>query len=168
MKKLLTMALFACVAIAASAQNPAGLKQVMSSKSYQDAASALNSVVASMNAEEKAKAYNKLVDLALDRFNKEQNVKLTNQALKKDDPFDKNAMYQSALNALNSAAECDKYDQMPNAKGKIAPKFRKKNADRLLAARTELINGGQDLYNEKDFKTAADYFGAYVTSTFVL
>lgn len=164
MKKIMTMVVVACMALAANAQNPAGLKQVMSSKTYQDASTALNGAVASMSSEEKAKAYNKLVDLALDRFNKEQNVKLTNQALKKNDPFDKNAMYESALNALKNAAECDKYDQMPNAKGKVSPKFHKKNAERLMSARTELINGGQDLYNDKKFKEAAEYFGTYVES----
>ncbi len=164
MKKLMTMAVLVCMALAANAQNPAGLKQVLSAKTFQDATAALNGAVGSMNNEEKAKAYNKLVDLSLDRFNKEQNIKLTNQVTQKNDPFDKKVMYESALNALRNAAECDKYDQLPNAKGKVAPKFRKKNAERLLAARTELINGGQDLYNEKDFKTAAEYFGTYTDS----
>lgn len=164
MKKLMTMAVLVCMALAANAQNPAGLKQVLSAKTFSDATAALNSAVGSMNAEEKAKAYNKLVDLSLDRFNKEQNIKLTNQVTHKEDPYDKKAMYESAFNALKNAAECDKFDQMPNAKGKVAPKFRKKNAERLLAARTELINGGQELYNEKNFNKAADYFGTYVDS----
>jgi hypothetical protein len=164
MKKLMTMAVLLCMALAANAQNPAGLKQVMSCKNYQEAAAALKGAVQSMSNDEKAKAYNKLVDLSLEVFNKEQNIKLTNQALKKEDPYDKKAMYESALNALVNASECDKYDQLPNAKGKVAPKFRKKNAERLLAARTELINGGQELYNEKNFTKAAEYFGTYVDS----
>jgi len=164
MKKLMLMAVAAFMAVSANAQNPAAVKQALGAKDYQQALGIITPALESMSNDEKAKVYNKLVDLALDKFNKEQNIKLTNQVTQKNDPFDKVGMYQAALNALNAAEECDKYDQLPNAKGKVAPKFRKKNAPRLLSARTELINGGQDSYNEKDFKTAEAYFGKYVTS----
>lgn len=164
MKKIVLMAATAFIAVSASAQNPTAVKQALGAKDYQEALGIITPAMQSMSSEEKAKVYNKLVDLALTKFDKEQNVKLTNQVTKKNDPFDKEGMYQSALNALNAAQECDKYDQMPNEKGKVKPKFRAKNAGRLLTVRNELINGGQDAYNDKNFKVATDYFGAYVTS----
>ena len=115
-----------------------------------------------MNDEERAKAWNKVVDLALAKFDKEQTVQITNQAMKKEDPFDKDGMNEAARVAVQSAFECEKYDQLPNAKGKVKPKFHKKNQDRLASVRNALINAGQDYYNNKDFKSAAAAFAAYV------
>ena len=164
MKKIMLMAVAAFVAVSASAQNPAAAKQIKGAKDYQSALGLVNSNLQSLSNDEKAAAYNKLVDLAMDKFNKEQNVMLTNQVTKKNDPYDKEGMYEAAKNALNAALECYKYDQLPNAKGKVAPKFTKKNADRLPAVRNTLINAGQDAYNDKKFEAAKEFFGLYVDS----
>ncbi len=40
------------------------------------------------NDAEKAKAYNKLVDLAMKQFNDQQSIQQTNQIMKKNDPVD--------------------------------------------------------------------------------
>ena len=156
------MAVAACMVVSANAQNPDAVKKVMGLKDFKEAKSLVESSLSSMNDEERAKSWNKVVDLALAKFNKEQEVMLTNQVTKKDDPYDKDGMYEAARVALESALECEKYDQLPNAKGKIKPKFHKANQDRLNSARTALINAGQDYYNNKDFKAAAAAFGAYV------
>ena len=162
MKKIMLMAVAACMVVSANAQNPDAVKKVMGLKDFKEAKSLVESSLSSMNDEERAKSWNKVVDLALAKFNKEQEVMLTNQVTKKDDPYDKDGMYEAACVALESALECEKYDQLPNAKGKIKPKFHKSNQDRLTSARTALINAGQDYYNNKDFKAAAAAFGAYV------
>lgn len=162
MKKIVLMAVAACMVVSANAQNPDAVKKVMGLKDFKEAKSLVESSLSSMNDEERAKSWNKVVDLALAKFNKEQEVMLTNQVTKKDDPYDKDGMYEAARVALESALECEKYDQLPNAKGKIKPKFHKSNQDRLTSARTALINAGQDYYNNKDFKAAAAAFGAYV------
>jgi hypothetical protein len=162
MKKIMLMAVAACMVVSANAQNPDAVKKVMGLKDFKEAKSLVESSLSSMNDEERAKSWNKVVDLALAKFNKEQEVMLTNQVTKKDDPYDKDGMYEAARVALESALECEKYDQLPNAKGKIKPKFHKSNQDRLTSARTALINAGQDYYNNKDFKAAAAAFGAYV------
>ena len=162
MKKIMLMAVAACMVVSANAQNPDAVKKVMDAKDFKEAKSLVESSLSSMNDEERAKSWNKVVDLALAKFNKEQEVMLTNQVTKKDDPYDKDGMYEAARVALESALECEKYDQLPNAKGKIKPKFHKSNQDRLTSARTALINAGQDYYNNKDFKAAAAAFGAYV------
>ena len=158
------MAVATLVAVTAGAQNKDFQKLIKAASAYQEAMGVLNSNLSGLSAEDKALGYNKLVDLALDKFNKENNIQLTNQVTQKNDPFDKAGMVEAAVNAIKAAMECDKYDQMPNAKGKLAPKFRKKNAERVVVARNALLNAGQDLYNDKNFKAAEEVFGLFVDS----
>ena len=54
------------------------------------------------------------------------------------------SIYTPIVNALNDAVKCDEFDNQPNDKGKVAPKFRKKNADRLANFRTILINAANE------------------------
>ena len=162
MKKIMLMAVAAMFAVSAGAQNPAVAKQIKGMKNYQEALGLLKSNLQSLSNEEKAAAYNKLVDLALDKFNKESSIEQVNQAMQKNDPCDKDGMYEAAQAAVQAAFECEKYDQLPNEKGKVKPKFHKNNQGRLGSARTVLINAGQDIYNNKDYKTAAQIFGTYV------
>ena len=161
MKKIMLMAVAACMVVSANAQNPDAVKKVMDAKDFKEAKALVESNLSSMNDEERAKAWNKVVDLALAKFDKEQTVQITNQAMKKEDPFDKDGMNEAARVAVQSAFECEKYDQLPNAKGKVKPKFHKKNQDRLASVRNALINAGQDYYNNKDFKSAAAAFVSF-------
>jgi predicted Zn-dependent protease len=66
---------------------------------------------------------------------------------------DEVGLYQALYNAFVNAQECDKYDVKPNEKGKIAPKFHKKNQDRLNNRRLDLINAGV-FYQDKEDKEA--------------
>ena len=164
MKKMMLMAAAAMIAVSASAQNPAVAKQIKGMKNYQEALGLLNSNLQSLSNDEKAAAYNKLVDLALDKFNKESSIEQLNQAMQKNDPYDKEGMNEAAYNAVVSAMECYKYDQLPNAKGQVKPKFAK-NVDRVLGARLALVNAGQDAATEE--KGAAEvlkYWGTFVDS----
>ena len=128
-----------------------------------------NSVDQFANAQEKAAAYNMLVDLAFDAFNKQSTIVTENQLAKqmgqKEKPVDNATMTEAAYIALMSAIECDKYDQMPNEKGKISPKFASKNAQRLwLAPRNQLVNAGQEALTAKDQVNARKYWQAFVES----
>lgn len=154
------MAIMACAATSTFAQD--AIKQVMGAKDYNEAMSLVESSASAMSNEDKARAYNKVVDLALAKYEKESQIALTNQVTKKDEPYDKEGMNKAAFQALKAALECDKYDNMPNEKGKVKPKFRKTNAARLQGARAALINAGQDAYNSKDFNGATENFGMYV------
>ena len=156
------MAVAAFFAVSASAQNPDTVKKVMGMKDYKEAKALLESSLSSMSDEEKAKAWNKVVDLALAKYDKESNIQITNQAMQKNDPFDKDGMYEAARVAIESAFECEKYDQLPNEKGKVKPKFHKSNQGRLISARNTLVTAGQEVYQNRDFKTAADIFATYV------
>lgn len=166
MKKLFVAALLAVTATSAFAQD---IKSVLKAKDYAEAQSGLNSCLSSLNDEDKAKGYNKLVDLSFDKFNKENAVALEAQTLeqmgqKSNKTYDKQGMYDALLNGLNNALECDKYDQLPNAKGKVAPKFRKKNAGRIWPNRTQFVIAGQDGLQGDDQTVAYKYFAAYVDS----
>ena len=161
MKKLFVAALLAVTATSAFAQD---IKSVLKAKDYAEAQSGLNSCLSSLNDEDKAKGYNKLVDLSFDKFNKENAVAVEAQTLeqmgqKSNKTYDKQGMYDALLNGLNNALECDKYDQLPNAKGKVAPKFRKKNANRI-----QFVIAGQDGLQGDDQTVAYKYFAAYVDS----
>lgn len=166
MKKLFVAALLAVTATTAFAQD---IKSVLKAKDYAEAQSGLNSCLSSLNDEDKAKGYNKLVDLSFDKFNKENAVAIEAQTLeqmgqKSNKTYDKQGMYDALLNGLNNALECDKYDQLPNAKGKVAPKFRKKNADRIWPNRIQFVIAGQDGLQGDDQTVAYKYFAAYVDS----
>lgn len=166
MKKLFVAALLAVTATSAFAQD---IKSVLKAKDYAEAQSGLNSCLSSLNDEDKAKGYNKLVDLSFDKFNKENAVAIEAQTLeqmgqKSNKTYDKQGMYDALLNGLNNALECDKYDQLPNAKGKVAPKFRKKNADRIWPNRIQFVIAGQDGLQGDDQTVAYKYFAAYVDS----
>lgn len=166
MKKLFVAALLAVTATSAFAQD---IKSVLKAKDYAEAQSGLNSCLSSLNDEDKAKGYNKLVDLSFDKFNKENAVAVEAQTLeqmgqKSNKTYDKQGMYDALLNGLNNALECDKYDQLPNAKGKVAPKFRKKNAARIWPNRIQFVIAGQDGLQGDDQTVAYKYFAAYVDS----
>lgn len=168
MKKLMIMVLTAAISASAFAQGDA-LKSIMKSKDYAEASQLLKSGLSSMNAESKAKAYNKLVDLSMAKVDKEVSVMSANQLAEqfktgKTEPVDSMGMYTALSNALNDALECDKYDNMPNEKGKVKPKFHKANQDRLWKLRVHLINAGQDAAKKNDEKSALNFYGLYVQS----
>lgn len=165
MKKFFIMAMLAVAATSTYAQD---IKSVLKAKDYAEAQSQLNSCLSSLSNEEKAKAYNKLVELSMQKVNKENSTIVENQALQQmgqqAKPVDMQGFYTSLTNALNAAQECDKYDQMPNAKGKVSPKFHKKNQATLWTFRPQLINAGQDCLQKDDNKGALAYYAAYVES----
>ena len=73
MKKLMFMALMAASVTTVFAQEDA-LKNILKSNSYDAAAQLVKSNEATFNAEQKAKAYNKLVELSLAKVDKEQQI----------------------------------------------------------------------------------------------
>lgn len=167
MKKLLIMALVAASTTTAFAQGDA-LKSILKSKDYNEASSLLQSNLSSLNDEQKAKAYNKLVELSMVKVNAEmQNISGNQYKLQlgqKPDPVDSAGLYSSLTKALTDAMECDKYDNLPNAKGKVAPKYHKSNAEKLWPLRVNLINAGQEATQKEDSKAALANYGLYVES----
>jgi len=165
MKKLMMMAMMLVASATAFAGDSDALKAILKAKTYADAESLLNGSLAQLASDaEKAKAYNKLVDLAYEKFKKEDDINTTNKVMQKNDPVDTEGMLKAGQNALKCAMECDKYDQLPNEKGKVAMKFRQKNQDRTKAIRTSLLQAGIDLVNAEKNKEAFDNFDIYIAT----
>ena len=173
MKKLIVMAMM----LVASATTFAGdsdafkaLKKSFKGLPYAEAEALVkNSIDQLANDQEKAAAYAMLVDLAYDAFNKQSTIETENQLAaqmgQQEKPIDKALMAESAFNALQNAILCDKYDQQPNEKGKVAPKFAAKNAQRLwVQPRNCLVNAGQEAIQEKDQAKARKYWEMFATS----
>jgi len=162
MKKLIVAAMMVLGATSAFAGDSDALKAITKAKTYAEAEALVKQNLGQLadNAE-KAKAYNKLVDLGMKAFNDQQTIQQTNQLMKKNDPVDEAAMNEGAYNALVNAIECYKYDQLPNAKGKVAPKFNG-NSTRVWGARIQLVNAGQAAAQNNKADDVLKYWGAFL------
>jgi tetratricopeptide (TPR) repeat protein len=170
MKKLMMMAVMFVASATAFAGDSDALKAILKAKTYADAETLINSSLSSLaNDAEKAKAYNKLVDLAYEVFNEQNSIVTENQVNKQmgreEKPVDQALMAEMAFNALTAAKLCDEFDQKPNEKGKVSPKFAKKNAERLWTGlRNTLVNAGQEALTAKDNAKALKYWSMFVES----
>ena len=168
MKKLFIAALMVLSTSAAFAGDGEALKNILKAKTYAEAEAIMKS--ANLSDAEKAAAYNKLVDLALDIADKEMNKQIENQAAEKmgqqpKNTVDEAALYENLSLAVAAAEECYKYDILPNEKGKVKPRFNKANATRLFNQLPQLINGG-GFYQGRDDAKAYKLLAQYVeTST---
>lgn len=164
MKKLMIAAMMVLGATSAFAGDSDALKAVLKAKTYADAKALVEQNLGSMaNDAEKAKAYNHLVELSMKQFNDQQSIIQMNQITKKNDPVDMEAMNEGAYNALVAAQECYKYDQLPNAKGKITPKY-DNNAERVWNARIQLVSAGDDARTKNNTTLALKYWNAWFNS----
>ena len=170
MKKLFVMAVMMVASATAFAGDSDALKAILKTKTYAEAEALVKANLGSLaNDAEKAKAYNKLVDLALAQFDAQSTIQTENQVAKQmgkeEKPVDEKLMSDMAYKAIVAGLECDKYDQKPNEKGKVAPKFASKNAQRLwFAPRNQLVNAGQDALTAKDNATARKFWTLFVES----
>ncbi|MBP5257526.1 MAG: hypothetical protein J6Z41_02135 [Prevotella sp.] len=168
MKKLLMMVLVVLGATSAFAADSDALKAIMKAASYAEAKTMIEQSLSQLaNDQEKAKAYNKLVDLALDEYNAENKIVIENETNKQlgkegNKPVDEAKMYTALMNAFEAALECDKYDQLPDAKGKVKPKFADANDARLYNIRPNLINGGIYYQGVNDQNNAYKFLAKYV------
>ena len=162
MKKFVIAAMMVLGATSAFAGDSDALKAIKKAKTYAEAETLVKQSLGSLaNDAEKASAYNCLVDLAMKEFSDQQSIQQMNQLTKKDDPVDVDAMNNGAYNALMSALECYKYDQLPNEKGKVKPKYTS-NKDRVWGARIQLVNAGQDAAQKSQDANVLKYWGAFL------
>ena len=155
MKKLMFAAMMLLGTSAAFAGDSEPLKAILKATSYEQAASLVqNSLSQLANNAEKAKAYDKLYELAMAKVNAEQTVQLENQTAKQmgkegNKPVDEDGLYKALDQALDAAAEVNKYDNMPNAKGKIKPRYAS-IIEPTYNLRGQLINAGIFFQGKKD------------------
>ncbi len=170
MKKLMMMAMMFVASATAFAGDSDALKAVTRAKEYAEAAQLLKQNLSQMadNAE-KAEAYNHLVDLAMKKVSAETGIITENQLAAqmgtgKVEPYDTLGLADAICNAIDNAIECDKYDQLPNAKGKVKPRFSEKNAQRVWIVRQHLVNIGQQEAQQGRGSNVLKYWGAFVDS----
>jgi len=170
MKKVMMMAIALMASTMTFAGDSDALKAITKSKDYAEAAQLLKQNLGQLtdNAE-KAKAYNHLVDLALNKVSHETGIITENQLATqmgqgKVNPYDTLGLGNAICDAIDNALECNKYDQLPNAKGKVNPKFAKKNAERIWAVRTHLVNIGQSVAQSGNDAGVLKYWGTFVDS----
>ncbi len=168
MKKMVMMAIALMVSTMTFAGDSDALKAIMKSKDYAEAAQLLKQNLAQLadNAE-KAKAYNHLVDLAMNKVTNETGTMAENQLAAqmgsdKVKAYDTLGLADGICNAIANAIECDKYDQLPDAKGKVKPKFAEKNAARVWAVRPNLVNIGQGEAQKGNDAGVLKYWGTFV------
>ena len=150
------MALVAAFATNSFAQD---IVKQMKGQSYSEAVSTLNAALSGLSAEQKAKGYNQLVDILYPEASKAfEAITLANVQKNKVEA----STYTPIVNALNEAVKCDEFDNQPNDKGKVAPKFRKKNADRLANFRNVLINAANETTDPDQKLSLAN---AYINSS---
>ena len=161
------------IALMASSMTFAGdsdaLKAILKTKSYAEAANLVKQNLGQLadNAE-KAAAYNHLVELAMNKVSNETGTITENQmavqmGTGKVKPYDTLGLADNICNAIEAAIECDKYDKLPNAKGKIKPKF-EKNAARIWAVRSHLVNIGQEEARKGNNAGVLKYWGMFTDS----
>lgn len=165
MKKIMMMALVALTASTAFAQNEVKeAKKLMDKGQLEEALKVVEPAKNAATAEEKAAAWDMVSQIYWKKFSDIQQKELENKVKQTNEPFDTIGMHRAAAAALEAAMKCDEFDNMPNEKGKVKPKFRQKNAQIFQNGRLNVINGGQYEYNQKNYAEAMKDFGLYVDS----
>jgi len=75
---------------------------------------------------------------------------------------DKALMANSIESALRAYLVADSLDKVPNAKGKIAPKYHAKIVDKVKTLQRGFTEGGSYYYELKDYKNALKFFDTYL------
>lgn len=171
MKKLMMMVAMLVATSAAFAGDSDALKAILKAKKFADAQQLVSQNLGQLadNAE-KAKAYNHLVDLAMEKVSNETGTIAENQLHKqmgendKVKDYDAIGMGDAICNAIEAAVECNKYDQLPNEKGKVKPRYAEKNAERVWNVRQHLVNIGQTEAQKNNSDAVLKYWGAFVDS----
>ena len=167
MKKMMIAAMLVLGASAAFAGDSDVLKAITKEKDYAKAVELVKSSLGQLaNSGEKAKAYEHLTRLALQKFDKEnaiQSANLQAQITKqKVEPYDTLGFYQAAYDATQNALECFKYDAEPNEKGKVKPRFTGALTPLVANARMQLVTAGNYYAQLNDQDNVLKYWGSFL------
>lgn len=145
------------------------LKAITKEKDYAKAVELVKSSLGQLaNSGEKAKAYEHLTRLALQKFDKENAIQAANlqaQITKqKVEPYDTLGFYQAAYDATQNALECFKYDAEPNEKGKVKPRYTEALTPLIANARMQLVTAGNYYAQLNDQDNVLKYWGSFLDS----
>lgn len=154
---------------AAFAGDSEPLKAILKAKTYPEAEQLLKTNLGQLaNSEEKAKAYNHLTKLALEKFDKENAIQAANMAAvvakQPETPYDTLGFYEAAYNATMNGLECMKYDAEPNAKGAVKPKYTEHLKMLIANTRMQLITAGNHYAGLGDQDGVLKYWGTFLDS----
>ncbi len=154
---------------AAFAGDSETLKAILKAKTYAEAEQLVKAGLDQLvSSEEKAKAYNHLTKLALEKFDSENAIQTANMAALVSKtpvtPYDTLGFYEAAYNATVNGLECIKYDSQPNAKGAIKPKFTEALKPLISNTRLQLITAGNHYAGLGDKDGVLKYWGAFLDS----
>ncbi len=169
MKKMLMMAIVLMASTMTFAAKSDALKAITKSKDYAEAVQLVKQHLNELadNAE-KAEAYNHLFELAMNKVSNETGTITENQMAAqmgtgKVKPYDTLGLGNAICDAIENVIECNKYDQMPNAKGKVKPQF-EKNIARVWAVRSHLVNIGQEEARKGNNAAVLKFWGMFTDS----
>ena len=156
-------------ASAAFAGDSDALKAITKEKDYAKAVELVKSSLGQLaNSGEKAKAYEHLTRLALQKFDKENAIQAANMQAQitkqKVEPYDTLGFYQAAYDATQNALECFKYDAEPNEKGKVKPRFTESLTPLIANARMQLVTAGNYYAQLNDQDNVLKYWGSFLDS----
>ncbi len=167
MKKMMIAAMLVLGASAAFAGDSDALKAITKEKDYAKAVELVKSSLGQLaNSGEKAKAYEHLTRLALQKFDKENAIQAANMQAQitkqKVEPYDTLGFYQAAYDATQNALECFKYDAEPNEKGKVKPRFTEALTPLVANARMQLVTAGNYYAQLNDQDNVLKYWGSFL------
>ena len=164
MKKMMTMALMAAAAMTASAQMDVvkNAKKLLDKGSVDEAIQAVQPALTAGSNAEKAAAWNLVSEAQYKKFSDIQTKKLEEQVKQTGAVIDEASMNAAIVAAFEAALKCDEFDNMPDEKGKVKPKFRSTNQKIYQNGRLQCINAGQYEYNQKNYDGAFKAFALYV------
>ncbi len=169
MKKMIIAAMLVLGASAAFAGDSDALKAITKEKDYAKAVELVKSSLGQLaSSGEKAKAYEHLTRLALQKFDKENAIQAANMQAQitkqKVEPYDTLGFYQAAYDATQNALECFKYDAEPNEKGKVKPRFTEALTPLIANARMQLVTAGNYYAQLNDQDNVLKYWGSFLDS----
>ena len=164
MKKVFMMAMMAAAATTAFAQDNLvkEAKSLFTKGDFDKAAEVLKPALTSSETTDKAKAWNQMVEIQYGKFTAIQTKEMENKVKNSNEPIDTLGMYTAAVEAWDAAQKCDEFDQMPDAKGKVKPKYRTAAQNRFKNYGVSLVQAGQFFYSHKQTKEALKAWSSYV------
>ena len=163
MKKLMMMALMAAAATTAFAQDALvkEAKKLLGKGEFDQAAQTLAPALTSSETLDMRAAWNLQSEIMHEKFSAIQTKELESNVSKAG--YDTLGLHNAAIAAWEAVLKCDEFDQQPDAKGKVKPKYRSAAQTRYKNFGLSLVQAGQYFYqNRKENENALKAWTLYL------
>lgn len=161
MKKLLTIAICAAAVSGAMAQKAVVDQAAKMSGKFDklpEARELIKGAISNPETAKDARTYFVAGELEFDAFDNGMKAGMINP---QDPSADPETMARELLSGYEMYIQALPLDSVPDAKGKIKPKYVDKIAGKIAAHNGDFFNGGGTLYNNKQYNDAYDMFMIY-------